>query len=128
MERIKSIHLSRKTVYLDADIRGLMLEYRPSGMGTWYFRAKDERGKMKMIRLGLFAEMDVLEAKARAYELQKFVEQGGVLKDMDAHTAKRMTFGTICLMRRREKGAGKRRSAYCGGISCRYFPTPDWRP
>ena len=95
MERIKSIHLSRKTVYLDADIRGLMLEYRPSGMGTWYFRAKDERGKMKMIRLGLFAEMDVLEAKARAYELQKFVEQGGVLKDMDAHTAKRMTFGAF---------------------------------
>ena len=76
MERIKSTHHSRKKVYLDADIRSLMLEYRPTGMGTWYFRAKDERGKMKMIRLGLFAEMDVLEAKARAYELQKFVEQG----------------------------------------------------
>ncbi|MBQ9105953.1 MAG: DUF4102 domain-containing protein [Mailhella sp.] len=37
VERIKSTHHSRRTVYLDADIRGLMLEYRPTGMGTWYF-------------------------------------------------------------------------------------------
>ncbi|WP_446425024.1 Arm DNA-binding domain-containing protein [Mailhella sp.] len=59
VERIKSTRLSRKIVYFDADIRGLMLEYRPTGMGTWYFRAKDECGKMKMIRLGLLAEMDV---------------------------------------------------------------------
>ena len=95
MERIKSTWHSRKTVYLDADIRGLMLEYRPTGMGTWYFRAKDEQGKMKMIRLGTLAEMDVLEAKSRAYELQKFVEHGGVLKDMDTHTGKRLTFGTF---------------------------------
>ena len=70
VERIKSTRHSRKAVYLDADIRGLMLEYRPNGMGTWYFRAKDERRKMKMIRLAALAEMDVLEAKARAYEMQ----------------------------------------------------------
>ena len=95
VERIKSTHHSQKTVYLDADIRSLMLEYRPTGMGTWYFRAKDERGKMKMIRLGLLTEMDVLEAKARAYELQKLVEHGGVLKDVDTHTGKRLTFGTF---------------------------------
>ncbi len=95
MERIKSTRHSRKAVYLDADIRGLMLEYRPTGMGTWYFRAKDEHGKMKMIRLGNLAEIDVLEAKAQAYELQKFVENGGVLKDMDTHTGKRLTFGAF---------------------------------
>ena len=95
VERIKDARHSRKTVYLDADIRGLMLEYRPTGMGPWYFRAKDEQRKMKMIRLGHLAEMDVLEAKARAYELQKFVEHGGVLKDMDTHTGKRLTFGAF---------------------------------
>ena len=95
MESIKSTRHSRKTVYLDADIRGLMLEYRPTGMGTWYFRVKSEHKKIKMIRLGVLAEMDVLEAKARAYELQKFVEHGGVLKDMDTHTGKRLTFGAF---------------------------------
>ena len=95
MERIKGARHSRKTVYLDADIRGLMLEYRPTGMGTWYFRAKDEHGKMKMIRLGTLAEMDVLEAKARAYEMQKFVDSGGSLGAMDTHTEKRLTFGTF---------------------------------
>ena len=95
VERIKGARHSRKTVYLDADIRGLMLEYRPTGMGTWYFRAKDEQGKMKMIRLGNLAEMDVLEAKARAYELQKFVEYGGVLKELDTHAGKRLTFETF---------------------------------
>ncbi len=50
---------------------------------------------MKMIRLGTLAEMDVLEAKARAYEMQKFVEHGGVLKDMDTHAVKRLTFGAF---------------------------------
>jgi len=95
MERLKSTWHSRKTVYLDADIRGLMLEYRPTGMGTWYFRAKDEQGKMKMIRLGTLAEMNVLEAKARAYEMQKFMEHGGVLKDLDTLAGKRLTFGAF---------------------------------
>ena len=49
VERIKGARHSRKTVYLDADIRSLMLEYRSTGMGTWYFRAKDEQGKMKRL-------------------------------------------------------------------------------
>ena len=48
-----------------------------------------------MIRLGLLAEMDVLEARARAYELQKVVEQGGVLGDVDSQTGKRLTFGVF---------------------------------
>ena len=95
VERIKGARHSWKTVYLDADIRGLMLEYRPTGMGTWYFRTKDEQGKMKMIRLGTLAEMDVLEAKTRAYEMQKFVDSGGSLGAMDTHTGKRLTFGSF---------------------------------
>lgn len=95
VERIKNTQHSRRTVYLDADIRGLMLEYRPNGMGTWYFRTKDEHGKMKMIRLAALAEMDVLEAKAQAYEMQKFVDSGGALGAMDAHSGKRLTFGTF---------------------------------
>ena len=93
VERIKSTHHSRRTVYLDTDIPALMLEYRPTGMGTWYFRAKDKYGKMKMLHLGLLVEMDVLEARVRAYELQKFVKQGAVLGDVDSQTGKRLTFG-----------------------------------
>ena len=95
MERIKSTQHFRKTVYLDADIRGLMLECRPSGMGTWYFRAKSEHRKIKMIRLGMLAEMDVLEAKVRAYELQKFVDSGGLPEELGEPSGKRLTFGTF---------------------------------
>ena len=95
MENIKSTRHSRKTVYIDADIRGLMLEYRPTNMGTWYFRAKDEHGKIKMIRLGTLAEMDMLEARSHAYELQKFVGQGGTLGELDAHSVNRLSFGVF---------------------------------
>ena len=95
VERIKGTRHSRKTVYLDADIRGLVLEYRPTGMGTWYFRAKDGHGKMKMIRLGALAELSVLEARSHAYELQKFVDLGGTLGELDAHSGNRLSFGTF---------------------------------
>ena len=95
VERIRNTRYSRKMVYLDTDIRGLLLEYRPGGVGTWYFRAKDERGKSKMLRLGLLADMDLLEAKAQAYELQKFVEDSGGLGGMETHSGSRLTFGTF---------------------------------
>ena len=95
VERIRNTRYSRKMVYLDTDIRGLLLEYRPGGVGTWYFRAKDERGKSKMLRLGLLADMDLLEAKAQAYELQKFVEDSGGLGAMETHSGSRLTFGTF---------------------------------
>ena len=95
MECIKSTQHSRKAVYLDADIRGLMLEYRPTGMGTWYFRVKNEHRKIKMIRLGVLTEMDVLEAKARAYELQKLVDSGASLGAVDSYSGSRLTFGAF---------------------------------
>ena len=95
VERIRNTRYSRKMVYLDTDIRGLLLEYRPGGVGTWYFRAKDESGKSKMLRLGLLADMDVLEAKAQAYELQKFVEDSGGLGAMETHSGSRLTFGAF---------------------------------
>ena len=58
VERIRNTRYSRKMVYLDTDIRGLLLEYRPGGVGTWYFRAKDESGKSKMLRLGLPSKLN----------------------------------------------------------------------
>lgn len=76
MVRIRNTKHTRKTVYMDADICGLLLEYRPTGTGTWYFRAKDRLGKRKTVRLGLLPDMDVLEAKAQAYELMKTLERG----------------------------------------------------
>jgi len=95
VERIRNTRYSRKMVYLDTDIRGLLLEYRPGGVGTWYFRAKDESGKSKMLRQGLLSDMDVLEAKVQAYELQKFVEDSGELGAMETHSDGRLTFGAF---------------------------------
>ena len=127
VERIRNAQYSRKIVYLDTDIRGLLLEYRPGGVGTWYFRAKDERRKSKMLRLGLLADMDVLEAKARAYEVQRFVEDRGKLGSMETHSGGRLTFGTFIEKyylphARARKRSWKTEVAYCGGMFCPYIP------
>lgn len=95
VDRIKSTRHTRKTLYFDADIRGLMLEYRPAGTGTWYFRTKGEYRKIKMIRLGTLIEMDVLEAKAHAYELQKAVDNGSSLETVAPHPGGCQTFSSF---------------------------------
>ena len=65
---VKSLQLERptkRTMYMDTDFRSLLLEMRPAGMGTWYFRYK-KNGKNQLVRIGTLEEVSVLEAKAKA--------------------------------------------------------------
>lgn len=95
VERIKGTAHNKRTIYMDADIPGFLLEYRPNGAGTWYFRTRKKLRKQKLIRLGSFDEMDVLEARVRAYELHKFVESGGTLETLDVRSGNCLTFSAF---------------------------------
>ena len=93
--RIKGTAHIKRTIYMDADIPGFLLEYRPTGAGTWYFRTRKTLRKQKLIRIGSLAEMDVLEARVRAYEIHKFVESGGSLETLDVRSGNRLTFSAF---------------------------------
>ena len=93
--RIKGTAHIKRTIYMDADIPGFLLEYRPNGAGTWYFRIRKKLKKQKLIRIGSLAEMDVLEARVRAYEIHKFVESGGSLETLDVRSGNRLTFSAF---------------------------------
>ena len=93
--RIKGTAHIKRTIYMDADIPGFLLEYRPNGAGTWFFRIRKKLKKQKLIRIGSLAEMDVLEARVRAYEIHKFVESGGSLETLDVRSGNRLTFSAF---------------------------------
>ena len=67
---------AKRTMYMDTDFRTLLLEVRPTGTGTWYFRYK-ESGKFTLFKIGTLEEVSVLEAKAKAFELQRTVLRNG---------------------------------------------------
>jgi len=95
---VKSLQLerpSKRIMYMDTDFRSLLLEVRPTGTGTWYFRY-DNKGKYKLFKIGLMEEVSVLEAKAKAFELQRsllhYGEEQGMPGEFKAH---RLTFSAF---------------------------------
>ncbi len=67
---------SGKITYFDTDIKGFLLELRSSGTGTFYFRYRDKGTKVCFERLGRLGEISVQEARAKAYELWKILQNG----------------------------------------------------
>lgn len=72
--------LSRKpgtiTQYYDKDIPNFMLEHRPSGETTWYYRYELLNGRTKFCRLGKNRRMDAVEARKQAYIAEMLVAEG----------------------------------------------------
>lgn len=95
---VKSLQLerpSKRIMYMDADFRSLLLEVRPTGAGTWYFRY-DSKGKYKLFKIGSMEEVSVLEAKAKAFELQhSLLLHGGELGLPGEFSAHRLTFSAF---------------------------------
>ena len=86
---------SKRIMYMDTDFRSLLLEMRPSGAGTWYFRYKESE-KYKLFRIGGVDEISVLEAKAKAFELQRSVLRHGEGKTIsDEFRVQRLTFSAF---------------------------------
>ena len=86
---------AKRTMYMDTDFRTLLLEVRPTGTGTWYFRYK-ESGKFTLFKLGTLEDVSVLEAKAKAFELQRTVlRNGDVLAKPYELQVQRLTFSAF---------------------------------
>lgn len=64
------------TQYYDKDIPNFMLEHRPSGATTWYYRYENSKGKVKFYRLGKNRRMDAVEARRQAYIAEMAVAEG----------------------------------------------------
>lgn len=64
------------TQYYDKDIPNFMLEHRPSGATTWYYRYELLNGKIKFCRLGKNRHMDAVEARKQAYIAEMKVAEG----------------------------------------------------
>lgn len=66
-----------KTIqYTDEDLPCLLLEYRKSGKGTWYFRYTDPVKKMRYCRIGAMHQISAVQARALAYSLSSAVAVG----------------------------------------------------
>lgn len=63
------------TQYSDEEIRGFILEYRPSGSGTWYFRYYDTAKSMRYHRIGNTKTMNAIEARKNAYHIATIIQQ-----------------------------------------------------
>ena len=86
---------AKRTMYMDMDFRTLLLEVRPTGTGTWYFRYK-ESGKFTLFKIGTLEDVSVLEAKAKAFELQRTVlRNGDVLAKPYELQVQRLTFSAF---------------------------------
>jgi len=75
------------TCYFDEVIPGFYLEYRKSGNGTFYFKYRDEAARFKFARIGSLEKMSLMEAREKAYELKKIVDEGGDPKEKNENRA-----------------------------------------
>ena len=85
---------AKRTMYMDTDFRTLLLEVRPTGTGTWYFRYK-ESGKFTLFKIGTLEDVSVLEAKAKAFELQRTVLRNGLAKQHELQVPQLTFFAFI---------------------------------
>ena len=63
--------------YFDKETRGFLLEHRPSGGATFYFRYRDSSGKIRLNRLGRLGDISLADARAQAHQMRKIVAEGG---------------------------------------------------
>lgn len=70
----KTIH------YIDKSIVGFLLEYRPSGMGTWYLRYRSPEKEQAYYKIGSTESMDALLARAYAHQLSLYLQNCGNLE------------------------------------------------
>ena len=69
--------------YNDTELPGFILEHRPTGGGTWYFRYKDASGINRYKRLGGMSTMSLLDARAEAYAVYRLLRDGRSLDELD---------------------------------------------
>lgn len=69
--------VSGSVSYFDTEIKGFLLEHRPSGGATYYFRYRDAAGRVRMNRIGRVDEIALPDARAMAHKMKQMVNEGG---------------------------------------------------
>lgn len=62
--------------YFDEEIKGFLLEHRPGGGGTYYYRYRDTQRRVRQVRIGRAGEIDVTDARAEAHRFRRMVKEG----------------------------------------------------
>lgn len=77
VEEVKNTPVTKRTMFLDTELKTLVLEMRPVCKGTWYFRERGADGKFTMQRLGPLQKMSLYQARLKGWELQKKLNANG---------------------------------------------------
>ena len=90
LRSLESYRRAERAVGLfDTKLKGFMLELRPTGTGTWYYRYREPGRRLRQIRLGLLGEISVTSARREAARLDALVKAGEDPR-VEAHADKPM--------------------------------------
>lgn len=104
--------VSGAVCYFDTEIKGFLLEHRASGGATFYFRYRDVADKIRFNRIGRLGEISVQDARAKAHQMNKMLEEGGDPK-VESHRFKDVpTFGDFVAERYLPYANARKRSAW----------------
>ena len=67
----------KKVDYWDKELKGFVLEVRPSGGKTYCLRYTDENGRQKQVKIGGWSDITFAAAKKKAQRLRSEVVMGG---------------------------------------------------
>ncbi len=68
--------------YMDKDLEGFFLEYRKTGVGTWYFSYKSpSTGAKSYFRMGSTKDMNAVVAREKAYRIHFLIIDGNEPKE-----------------------------------------------
>jgi integrase len=76
LKTLKCSQVASKIEYQDKGCKGLMLELRTSGNGTYYLRYRDTRGKQRQHRIADERDLTLEQARKRADELRGRIAMG----------------------------------------------------
>ena len=77
----------RPVCFFDTETKGFMLEVRPSGGATYYFRYRDAASRIRLNRIGRLEDLTLADARSQAHKMRKMVDEGGDPK-LESHRFK----------------------------------------
>lgn len=77
VKRLDLAAVSKRIDYFDSEIKGFLLEVRPGGKCTYYFRYRDALRKVRQVQLGKHPETVVNDARTKAHQLKNLDKDGG---------------------------------------------------
>lgn len=66
----------KKTLFFDADCKGLMLEVRATGSATYYLRYQDARGKTRLLKISDERDLSLVQARQMADKYRAMIAMG----------------------------------------------------